>query len=84
MINGDAIYAEAGRSRRRYGPFSSAHEAYGVLAEEMSELLSAIHANKWGSIQIEATQVAAVAARLAWEIENEAATRIRSGCGTPT
>ena len=64
----------------RHGPFSSSHEAYGVLAEEVSELLAAIHANKWGAIQSESVQVAAVALRLACEIEDNAECRARSGC----
>lgn len=74
------LLAEADRSRQKYGPYTSSHEAYGVLAEEMAELLEAIHANSWPSIQREALQVAAVALRLSHEIEHEAQTRERSGC----
>jgi hypothetical protein len=49
----------------RFGPMSSAHEAYGVLAEEMSELLEAIHLNRAEAVRAEAIQVAAIAIRLA-------------------
>lgn len=65
-------YAEA-----RYGPFTSTHEGYGVLAEEMAELLDAIRAGAVQAIREEAVQVAAVAFRLAMGLDEEA-TRARS------
>jgi NTP pyrophosphatase (non-canonical NTP hydrolase) len=61
----DAVLGEAKRARDRYGDFTSTHEAYGVLAEEVSELLDAIRANELDSVEKEAIQVAAVAMRLA-------------------
>lgn len=60
-----AIHDEMKRAEQRYGPFASTAEAYGVLAEEVAELLEAIRSNKLGSVEMEALQVAAVAARLA-------------------
>ena len=57
--------AEANRAFAKYGDFKSTHEAYGVLAEEVAELLDAIRSNSIGSIEKEAIQVAAVASRLA-------------------
>ena len=64
----------------KYGAFASAHEGYGVLAEEMSELLDAIRSNTDVVVQIEACQVAAVAWHLAASLtdENEATLK-RSG-----
>ena len=59
------VIGEAIEADRKYGEFSSAHEAYGVLAEEMLELLEAIRRNDPFGIRDEATDVAAVAARLA-------------------
>lgn len=49
----------------RFGPFTSSHEAYGVLAEEVAELLDAIRANDRVAVELEACQVSAVALRLA-------------------
>ena len=59
------IVAEADAAASRYGPFASTHEAYGVLTEEVAELLDAIRANALESVREEAIQVAAVAMRLA-------------------
>jgi hypothetical protein len=50
----------------RYGPFTSTHEGFGVLSEEVAELLDAIRANNAGQIELEAIQVSAVALRIAW------------------
>ena len=55
---------EIQRADAKYGPFHSTHEAYGVLAEEMAELLEAIRSNFANDIDEEAMQVAAVAIRL--------------------
>ena len=70
---GERIAKEINEARGRYGPFSSAHEGYGVLAEEVAELLDAIRSNTDVVVQIEACQVAAVATRLALSLcdENE-------------
>lgn len=59
------INAEVSRAQTKYGPFTSTHEALGVLIEEVDELKEAIHANSMKSIEIEAIQVSAVARRLA-------------------
>lgn len=66
----NAIRIEADAALNRYGPFTSSHEAYGVLAEEVAELLDAIRSNKRFSVQREAIQVAAVAMRLAEQLES--------------
>ena len=58
------LLVEAERAEERYGPFTSTHEALGVLVEEFDELQRAIHRNKIGSVAEEAKQVAAVAFRL--------------------
>ncbi len=63
----DAIVAEAKASRDKWGAYRSPHEAYGVLSEEMAELLEAMHQNDEARVRHEAMQVAAVAYRLAAE-----------------
>lgn len=73
MLQGQIRYAD-----ERYGPFTSAHEGYGVLCEEVAELLDAIRTNKKESIQREAIQVAAVAIRIVQSLENSDTAR-RSG-----
>jgi NTP pyrophosphatase (non-canonical NTP hydrolase) len=59
------ILAERAGARDTYGPFTSTHEALGVLCEEWDELREAIHRNALAAIYREAVQVAAVALRLA-------------------
>jgi len=59
------VWTEIHRADAKYGPPSSTHESYGVLAEEMIELLAAIHENAAESVRTEAIQIAAVALRLA-------------------
>jgi NTP pyrophosphatase (non-canonical NTP hydrolase) len=59
-----AIEAEAQLAHARYGNFTSSHEGYGVLAEEVKELLDAIQDNSIDDVRHEAMQVAAVAARI--------------------
>lgn len=61
----DLIESEAEKAEARFGPFTSSHEGYGVLMEEVWELLAAVHANDRASVEREAVQVAAVALRLA-------------------
>ena len=70
--------AEMRQAENKYGPFHSTHEGYGVLAEEVAELLDAIRSNNQEDIQGEAIQVAAVALRIALACENDAF-RVRSG-----
>lgn len=65
------VIDEALRAHERYGDFTSTHEAFGVLAEEVAELLDAIKANKSKSIAAEARQVSAVSLRLAEICERE-------------
>ena len=69
------VMAEAARAQDRFGDFASAHEAYGVLAEEVAELFEAVRMKqgerppagpcRQEAIRQEAIQVAAVALRLA-------------------
>ena len=61
------MMTEASSSLEKYGSYRSPHEAYGVLAEEMSEMLDAIHKNDDESARHEALQIAAVAFRFATE-----------------
>lgn len=62
-----AVHNEAVRAREVFGDYTSACEALGVLTEEFDELKEAIRSNDLDAIAKEATQVAAVAARLAAE-----------------
>lgn len=64
----ETIIRTAGDAENRYGPFTSTHEAYGVLAEEVSELLDAIQRNNRVDIGSEGVDVAAVAYRLVKQI----------------
>ncbi len=74
----DEIMDEMQTARYRYGSFSSAHEALGVLVEEVAELVEAIHANNADAFRREAIQVSAVAARAA-ECSAIHSFRLRSG-----
>ena len=63
----------------RYGHATSSHEGYGVLAEEVLELLNAIRSNDASEIQDEAIQCAVSAWRIAAAM-TESKCRKRSGC----
>ena len=58
------VIAEVLEANAKHGSFASSHEGYGALAEEVMELLEAIHANDQWAVKREATQVAAVAMRI--------------------
>lgn len=75
----DEISEQIAGAEKRYGPFKSSHEAYGVLAEEMAELLDAIRANASEAVRAEAIQVSAVARRLAEYCRNDTSFMDRSG-----
>ena len=64
------VIEEAKEAKSRYGLFTSTHEAYGVLAEEVLELLEAIRSNDMDAIKLEAVQVSAVAMRLAKQCDD--------------
>jgi NTP pyrophosphatase (non-canonical NTP hydrolase) len=72
---------EMNMANDRFGPFTSAHEALGVLTEEMRELEDAIRMNALESVRLEAMQVAAVAWRLAISLNCDATVE-RSGMGS--
>lgn len=61
----EAVDNEARRADHRYGSFNSSHEGYGVIAEEVAELLDAIRTNDLDAVLEESIQVAAVAVRIA-------------------
>lgn len=79
----DAILAEISTANAKYGPFTSAHEALGVLLEEVDELRDAIHRNHLQDCLGEAAQVAAVAFRLMQSLRDHETTRARSGMEPP-
>ena len=66
------VAAEADRASTRYGRFASSHEGFGVLSEEVAELLDAIRANDMTAIEHEAIQVSAVALRIAMATSHNA------------
>lgn len=66
----NSVIDEATRSWDKFGPYTSSHEAYGVIAEEVAELLDAIRGNDMDAIRKEAIQVAAVAYKLACDVDD--------------
>lgn len=74
MINYlERLRAEMSRSDAKYGDYASAHEAYGVLLEEVAEIFDAIRLRpddpeREVRIREESIQVASVALRLAQQI----------------
>lgn len=71
----DEVDVELHKAMTNWPPFNSAHEGYGVLAEEFDELWSHVKTNqKRRDIQAmrkEAIQVAAMAMRFALEVCDE-------------
>lgn len=65
-----ALAHEAALAHKKYGFFHSSHEGFGVLAEEVAELLDAIRANDLEAIRKEACQVSAVAYRIVLSCED--------------
>jgi hypothetical protein len=76
----EELRAEIAAADQRYGPFTSSHEGYGVLAEEVAELLTSLRLNKIEGIRLEAIQVAAVALRLARCCRDNESFALRSNC----
>lgn len=58
------VLDEVSGANEKYGELRSTHEGYGVLAEEVAELLEAIHCNDPHRVRTESVHVAAVALRL--------------------
>ncbi|MFN3650045.1 MAG: hypothetical protein ACK47B_10745 [Armatimonadota bacterium] len=59
------VASEVLRARRKHRRLASAHEGFGVLAEEVAELLDALRSDDAEAISKESVQVAAVALRMA-------------------
>jgi hypothetical protein len=66
----DEVQGEILKATDAFGPFNSVHESYGVLSEEMYELIQAIHLFKTHSepdakaaLREEYRQIAAMAIR---------------------
>ena len=74
------IHQELAHAAAKYGHYRSTHEGYGVLAEEVAELLEAIQANDDDGVYREAIQIAAVGRRIA-ECVCGRGSRQRSGMG---
>jgi hypothetical protein len=70
---GAEILGEARAAAKNYAPFNSAHEFYGVAAEEFHEVLLALHANDREGLRKEALQLAGVCLRFVAEQDEKAA-----------
>ena len=70
MNAANCIRSVARNADELYGGFSSTHEAYGVIAEELAELLEAIQSNNLDRVRCEAIDVAAAATRLALQLDH--------------
>lgn len=64
----DSADRVAAMAHRRYGEYSSPHEVFGVLSEEMGEVEQAMHNNDWEGMRSECIDLAAVCLRFASEI----------------
>jgi len=69
----DDARQEAARVEATYGDFSSMHEAYGVLAEEVDEFFRAVKMRQTdtqrpGMLRQEAIQIASTALRIAEQV----------------
>lgn len=74
----NSVRLEAVRADDKYGPPASASESYGVLMEEVAELLDAIRARDLDQIRLESIQVSAVALRLSvWASDHDGEESIR-------
>lgn len=71
----DLVRDEVDLATKKWPPFSSAHEAYGVLTEEYRELETHVFTNQkrrnLAGMKAEAIQVAAMAIRFAAEVCDE-------------
>lgn len=65
----DSIEQEVRRAIAKHGPMHSAHEAYGVIAEEWHEFMLALHANNKAELRREAKQIAAMCARFLLDVQ---------------
>ena len=68
------VVDEARVAQEKFGDYASLHEAYGVLAEEVSEFFAAVclrqeHPGRTHQAAREAIQIAAVAIRIAEQAE---------------
>jgi len=63
----DMAEKDADLARQRFGQYSSPHELYAVLQEEIEEMWDAIKIDNFAHARVEAIQVAAVALRFASE-----------------
>ena len=61
----EEIEQEMATASATYGPFTSSHEALGVITEEFWELVEAVRSNSFLSVEQEAIQLAAACIRLA-------------------
>lgn len=79
----DKIKAEYMRASRKFKPFSSKHEGYAVLLEEIDELWEAVKTDKgWTKLEEEGIQVAAMALRFLMDVVNAKRTLRQDGSGT--
>jgi NTP pyrophosphatase (non-canonical NTP hydrolase) len=84
MNAANCIRSVARNADELYGGFSSTHEAYGVIAEELFELLDAIQSNNLDRVRCEAIDVAAAATRLALQLDHPSLEFIQRSGAAPS
>lgn len=65
----EQVAKEIERATKKYGPFNSPHEGYGIILEELDEMWDEIKANDIERAREEAIQVAAMAIRFLMDSE---------------
>ena len=65
----DMVRRELARAQTKFPPFKSPHEGYAVILEEVDELWDAVKCNNRSGARSEAVQVAAMALRFLFDIE---------------
>lgn len=63
----DETNSRAMTAEKRYGKYASPHEIAGVLQEEFTEAIEALHKNDWTAFRDELMDIAAVCLRGASE-----------------
>ncbi len=64
----EVVREELARATAKFKPFTSAHEGFAILKEEVDEMWDEIKANNIVAARIEAIQVAAMALRFLEEV----------------
>lgn len=76
------VHEEIDRATKKYGPINSAHEAYGIIKEEIDEMWDEIKANDNDKARQEAVQAAAMCIRLLVDSEEWGKKDVQDSKGT--